>query len=63
MPDLLLELFSEEIPARMQGRAEADLARMMTEALTGGGLKVSATKSYSGPRRIVFIAEGVPAQT
>ncbi len=63
MPDLLLELFSEEIPARMQARAEADLARMMTEALTGGGLKIGATKTYSGPRRIVFIAEGLPAQS
>ncbi len=63
MPDLLLELFSEEIPARMQPRAEQDLARMMTEALTQGGLTVSGTRSYSGPRRIVFIAEGVPAQS
>ena len=63
MPDLLLELFSEEIPARMQARAEADLARMMTEALTESGLKVGASKTYSGPRRIVFIAEGVPAQS
>ncbi len=63
MPDLLLELFSEEIPARMQARAEADLARMMTDALTEGGLKVGLTKTYSGPRRLVFIAEGVPAQS
>ena len=63
MPDLLLELFSEEIPARLQARAEADLARMMTEALTQGGLKVGAAKTYSGPRRIVFIAEDVPAQS
>ncbi len=63
MPDLLLELFSEEIPARMQSRAEADLARMITEALAQGGLTAGATQSYSGPRRIVFIAEGVPAQS
>jgi glycyl-tRNA synthetase beta chain len=63
MPDLLLEILSEEIPARMQPRAEADLARMMTEALTLEGLKVGASKTYSGPRRIVFIAEGVPAQS
>jgi len=63
MPDLLLELFSEEIPARMQARAEADLQRMMAEALTQGGLKAGSTKTYSGPRRIVFIAEGVPAQS
>jgi glycyl-tRNA synthetase beta chain len=63
MPNLLLELFSEEIPARMQARAEADLARMMTDALRQGGLEVGSTQSYSGPRRIVFIAEGVPAQS
>ena len=63
MPDLLLELFSEEIPARMQARAEADLARMMTDALSQGGLEAGATQSYSGPRRIVFIAKGVPAQS
>jgi glycyl-tRNA synthetase beta chain len=63
MPDLLLELFSEEIPARMQSRAEAELSRMMTEALTAGGLTVGATRSNSGPRRIVFIAEGVPAKS
>jgi glycyl-tRNA synthetase beta chain len=63
MPDLLLELFSEEIPARMQARAEADLARLMTEALTQGGLTVGETLSYSGPRRIVFIAKELPAQS
>jgi glycyl-tRNA synthetase beta chain len=63
MPDLLLELFSEEIPARMQVRAGEDLARMMTEALTQGGLTVGATRSYSGPRRLTFIAEGLPAQS
>ena len=63
MPDLLLELFSEEIPARMQPRAEADLARMMTDALTAGGLTAGAVKTYSGPRRIVFMAEDVPAQS
>ncbi len=63
MPDLLLELFSEEIPARMQARAEQDLARMMTEALTQAGLAVGSTRTYSGPRRLTFIAEGVPAQS
>jgi len=63
MPDLLLELFSEEIPARMQARAEADLARMMVDSLRQGGLDVGATHSSSGPRRIVFIAERVPPQS
>ncbi len=60
MPDLLLELFSEEIPARMQARAAEDLARMMTEALEQAGLTVKATRTLSGPRRIAYIAEGVP---
>ncbi len=60
MPDLLLELFSEEIPARRQARAAEDLARMMTEALEQAGLTVKATRTLSGPRRIAYIAEGVP---
>jgi glycyl-tRNA synthetase beta chain len=63
MSDLLLELFSEEIPARMQARAAEDLARMMTEALEQAGLAVKSTRSLSGPRRIAFIAEGVPEQS
>jgi len=63
MPDLLLEFFSEEIPARMQARAGEELARMMTEALTEGGLTVDAARSFSGPRRIAYLAEGVPHQS
>jgi glycyl-tRNA synthetase beta chain len=63
MSDLLLELFSEEIPARMQARAAEDLARMMTEALEQAGLAVKSTRSLSGPRRIAFIAEGIPEQS
>src|SRR3974377_2102353 len=63
MPDLLLELFSEEIPARMQARAGEDLARMMTEALTQAGLAIGASRSSYGPRRIAFIAEGLPARS
>jgi glycyl-tRNA synthetase beta chain len=63
MPDLLLELFSEEIPARMQARAGEDLARMMTEALSQAGLSIGAARSCSGPRRIAFIAEGLPAES
>nr|WP_245269138.1 glycine--tRNA ligase subunit beta [Rhodomicrobium udaipurense] len=60
MPNLLLELFSEEIPARLQGRGADDLAKLVTEALTKGGLTVGATRTLSGPRRIVFIADDVP---
>ncbi|ADP71848.1 glycyl-tRNA synthetase, beta subunit [Rhodomicrobium vannielii ATCC 17100] len=63
MPNLLLELFSEEIPARLQGRGADDLAKLMTEALTKGGLTVGATRTLSGPRRIVFIADDVPAHS
>jgi glycyl-tRNA synthetase beta chain len=63
MPNLLLEFFSEEIPARMQARAAEDLARMMTEALAQAGLAVPAQHSLSGPRRIAFVAEGVPEQS
>ncbi|WKW50194.1 glycine--tRNA ligase subunit beta [Rhodomicrobium lacus] len=63
MPNLLLELFSEEIPARLQGRAADDLAKLMTEALTKGGLTVGATRTLSGPRRIVFLADDVPAHS
>ncbi len=63
MPDLLLEFFSEEIPARMQARAGEELARMMTEALTQGMLAVGAARSFSGPRRIAYLAEGVPEQS
>ncbi|MBT3069462.1 glycine--tRNA ligase subunit beta [Rhodomicrobium sp. Az07] len=63
MPNLLIELFSEEIPARLQGRAADDLAKLMTEALTKGGLTVGATRTLSGPRRIVFMADDVPAQS
>ncbi|MBJ7533058.1 glycine--tRNA ligase subunit beta [Rhodomicrobium vannielii ATCC 17100] len=63
MPNLLLELFSEEIPARLQGRGADDLAKLVTEALTKGGLTVGATRTLFGPRRIVFIADDVPAHS
>jgi glycyl-tRNA synthetase beta chain len=63
MLDLLLELFSEEIPARMQARAGEDLARMMAEALTQAGLTITASRCCYGPRRIAYIAEGLPAQS
>ncbi len=63
MPDLLLEFYSEEIPARMQARAGGDLVRIMTETLTQAGLPVGTARYCSGPRRIAFIAEGVPAQS
>ena len=62
MPELLLELFSEEIPARMQARAAEDLARLVTEALAA--LTPSKVRACHGPRRIALTAElnaAVPA--
>jgi glycyl-tRNA synthetase beta chain len=61
--DFLLELLSEEIPARMQARARGDLARLMAEALAGAGLSHDGITTYSTPRRLVLIARGVPLET
>ena len=61
--DFLLELLSEEIPARMQAKARNDLARMMTEALAAAGLKHDGIITYSTPRRLVLIARSLPAAT
>jgi glycyl-tRNA synthetase beta chain len=52
MPQLLLELFSEEIPARMQKRAEEDLAKAFGEKLKAAGLDAKAIKTFSSPRRL-----------
>lgn len=57
MAELLLEIFSEEIPARMQVRAAEDLSKMMTDGLAKAGLKVEGAKVLSGPRRLTFAAE------
>ena len=61
MPQLLLELFSEEIPARMQAQAARDLERMARERLAAEGLLPEALKTFSGPRRLTLVAEGLPA--
>src|SRR5947209_6863025 len=53
MPELLLELFSEEIPARMQARAAADLARLLTEALASLG--PDGVQTFAGPRRLAIV--------
>lgn len=63
MADLLLELFSEEIPARMQPRAEADLARLLGEAFKEAGLKHKSINTYSTPRRITAHVTGLPVKT
>jgi glycyl-tRNA synthetase beta chain len=61
MPQLLLELFSEEIPARMQAQAARDLERMARERLAAEGLLPEALKTFAGPRRLTLVAEGLPA--
>jgi glycyl-tRNA synthetase beta chain len=63
MPELLLELFSEEIPARMQGRAAEDLRRLVTEGLKAQGLEAGDAKAYATPRRLTLVVEGVPAKS
>ncbi len=62
MPDLLLELFSEEIPARMQARAAEDLRRLVTERLVEAGLVYEGAKAFATPRRLALFVQGVPAR-
>jgi glycyl-tRNA synthetase beta chain len=62
MPDLLLELFSEEIPARMQGRAAEDLRRLVTGALRERGLSHEGAASFATPRRLALHIAGLPAR-
>ncbi len=61
MPQLLLELFSEEIPARMQAQAARDLERMAREKLAAEGLLPEALTAFAGPRRLTLVAEGLAA--
>ena len=61
--DFLLELLSEEIPARMQARGRNDLARMFAEALAAAGLSHEGITTYSTPRRLALIARGLPEAT
>jgi glycyl-tRNA synthetase beta chain len=61
MPDLLLELLTEEIPARMQERAAEDFARLAGEKLAAASLKPTTIRSFVTPRRLVLIAQGLPA--
>jgi glycyl-tRNA synthetase beta chain len=63
MPDFLLELLSEEIPARMQGKAQQDLARLFSEQLSSAGLKAEAIETFATPRRLALVARGLPAET
>ena len=61
MPDLLIELFSEEIPARMQPRAAADLQSRMTDALVEAGLTYAGAAAFSTPRRLTLTVQGLLA--
>jgi glycyl-tRNA synthetase beta chain len=63
MADFLLELLSEEIPARMQAKARADLERLFVAQMDEAGLKASGITVYSTPRRLALIAKDLPAQT
>ena len=54
MPDLLIELFSEEIPARMQGKAASDLQKLITDGLVEAGLTYKAAAAFSTPRRLTL---------
>ncbi|SCA56886.1 Glycine--tRNA ligase beta subunit [Candidatus Terasakiella magnetica] len=60
MAELLLELLSEEIPARMQVRAANDLKRLMSEGLKKAGLEFSEAKSFVTPRRLTLVVDGLP---
>jgi glycyl-tRNA synthetase beta chain len=62
MPDLLLELLSEEIPARMQAKAADDLRRLVTDALVERGLAYEGAKAFATPRRLALVIGGLPAR-
>src|SRR5215468_8216032 len=62
MPDLLLELFSEEIPARMQARAAEDLRKLVTDRLVAAGLVYEGAKAFVTPRRLALAVQGLPAR-
>ncbi|HXH16679.1 MAG TPA: glycine--tRNA ligase subunit beta [Sphingomonas sp.] len=63
MTDFLLELRSEEIPARMQAKARDDLARLFTAELAKAGIATSAIVTYATPRRLTLIARDLPLET
>ncbi len=62
MPDLLLELFSEEIPARMQRKAADDLRKLVTDALVERGLVYEGAKAFATPRRLTLHVAGLPVR-
>jgi glycyl-tRNA synthetase beta chain len=62
MPDLLLELLSEEIPARMQARAAEDLRKLVTDRLVAAGLLYEGAKAFVTPRRLALAVQGLPVR-
>jgi glycyl-tRNA synthetase beta chain len=60
MPELFIELFSEEIPSRMQARAGDDLKRLVADRLTAAGLVFTGARAYATPRRLGLTVDGVP---
>ena len=62
MAELLLELLSEEIPARMQLRAADDLKRLVCDGLKGAGIGFDKARAFATPRRLALVVDGIPAQ-
>ena len=63
MPDLLIELLSEEIPARMQPRARDDLRRLVADGLVEAGLTYAGARAFSTPRRLALAVRGLSARS
>lgn len=63
MSELLIELFSEEIPARMQKRAGEDLVRLVTDALKEAGVESKNARAFATPRRLTLVIDGLPDKT
>ena len=62
MPDLLLEFFSEEIPARMQAQAADNLKKLVTDKLVAAGLVYDGAKAFATPRRLALVVQGIPVR-
>ena len=63
MPDLLIELLSEEIPARMQGKASSDLEKLFTAGISELGLTYESSANFSTPRRLTLVLENVSSKS
>merc|ERR1711916_396964 len=63
MPDLLIELFSEEIPARMQAKAAENLRKLVTDGMVDSGLTYAGARAFSTPRRLALVVEGLAASS